>query len=384
MVVVQARPVEAKLNIEPFLPELERLGPAGREARRLDPRSVRALKESGFIRSLLPKREGGLEVTPQEFFATQLAIAEQDMATAWAGGIIAVHAYQLALMDQKARDTVYAEGPDVCISSSYNPVGAKCEAVEGGVMVSGRWGWSSGTDHCTWCLLGGVIPGEGYRTFLIPNSDYMVEDTWYAMGLEGTGSNDIVIDEPVFVPDHMSHKQMDGFNCMNEQDNPMYSIPWAQFFIRVVSTPAIGAVKKAIKLFAETRSGASTDPTKDAADPDILRRVAEASQLVDEAETLLFRNFDVMMDTVKAGREIPMIDRVKYRYQAGLVIDRMIEAIDLLFNVAGGRSVYVGAEMQKLWHDIHIARAHVANNPVGFARNYGNMLLGQDNKDVFV
>lgn len=384
MVVVQARPVEAKLNIEPFLPELERLGPSGREARRLDPRSIRALKEAGFIRSLLPKAQGGLEVTPQEFFAAQMAIAEQDMATAWAGGIIAVHAYQLALMDKRARDTVYAEGPDVCISSSYNPVGAKCEAVEGGVMLSGRWGWSSGTDHCTWCLLGGVIPGEGYRTFLVSNSDYVVEDTWYAMGLEGTGSNDIVIETPVFVPDHMTHKQMDGFNCVNEQSNPMYSIPWAQFFIRVVSTPAIGAVKKAIRLFAETRAGASTDPTKDAADPDVLRRVAEASQLVEEAEALLFRNFDQMMDAVKAGREIPMIDRVKYRYQAGLVIERMIEAIDLLFNVAGGRSVYLGAEMQKLWHDVHIARAHVANNPVGFARNYGNMLLGQDNKDVFV
>ena len=68
----------------------------------------------------------------------QMAVAEQDMSTAWAGGIIAVHAYQLALMDQKARDTVYADGPDVCISSSYNPVGAKCEAVEGG-MANSKW-----------------------------------------------------------------------------------------------------------------------------------------------------------------------------------------------------------------------------------------------------
>ncbi len=240
MVAVQPKPMKAELNIAPFLAELEKLGPAGREARRLDPRSIAALKASGFIRSLLPRAEGGLEVTPQEFFAAQMAIAEQDMATAWAGGIIAVHAYQLALMSQKARDTVYAEGPDVCISSSYNPVGARCEAVEGGVMLSGRWGWSSGTDHCTWCLLGGVIPGEGYRTFLVPKRDYVVEDTWYAMGLEGTGSNDIVIETPVFVPDHMTHRQMDGFNCVNEQPNPMYSIPWAQFFIRVVSTPAIG------------------------------------------------------------------------------------------------------------------------------------------------
>ena len=152
----------------------------------------------------------------------------------------------------------------------------------------------------------------------------------------------------------------------------------------MVSTPAIGAVKHAIRLFSETRSNASTDPTKAAADPDILRRVAEASQLVDEAEALLFDGFDRMLAQVKAGEAIPLIDRVKYRYRAGIVIENMMEAIDLLFNVAGGRSVYVGAEMQQIWHDIHIARAHVANNPVSFARNYGSMVLGGENKDVFV
>lgn len=384
MAVAQIKTAPVDMDVTSILELIEANGPAGREARRLPHASVAALKDSGFIRALLPRSHGGLEVSPQEFFAAQLAIAERDMSTAWAGGIIAVHAYQLALMDRRARDTVYAESPDVCISSSYNPVGAKCEAVPGGVMLSGRWGWSSGTDHCTWCLLGGVIPGEGYRTFLVPKSAYVVEDTWYSMGLQGTGSNDIVIETPVFVPDHMTHKQMDGFNCWNEQDNPMYAIPWAQFFIRVVSTPAIGAVRRALRLFCESRSGASTDPTKDAADPDVLRRIAEASQLVEEAEALLFRNFDRMMDAVKARRPIPMLDRVKYRHQASLVIVKMIEAIDLLFDVAGGRSVYAGSELQDIWRDIHIARAHVANNPVGFARNLGHMMLGGDNRDVFV
>lgn len=375
----------ATFDITPALEKVEAEGPANREGRRLTKASMEAIKATGFIRSLLPKDSGGLESSPQEFFAAQLALAERDMSAAWAGGIIAIHAYQLALMDKKARETVYGEtGPDTCISSSYNPMGAKCEVADGGIMLSGHWGWSSGSDHCSWVLLGGIIPEEGYRTFLVPRSQYEIEDTWYAMGLQGTGSNDIVISEPVFVPDHMTHKQMDGFFCKNEQDNPMYSIPWAQLFIRVVSTPAIGAAKRAIKLFAETRANASTDPTKAAADPDILRRLAEASQLVDEAEALLFRNFDVMMEAVHNGQEIPLIDRAKYRYQAGVVIHNMMQAVDLLFDVAGGRSVFVGAEIQNIWHDIHIARAHVANNPVGFARNFGNLILGGENQDVFI
>ncbi len=372
------------IDLAPYLDNIGARGEHGREERRVPAESVEELKKSGFIRALVPAQWGGLEVTPQEFFRAQIDIAERDMGTAWIGGIIAVHAFQLALMDEQAQRDVYGDSPDTCVSSSYNPVGGKTEKVDGGIMLSGRWGWSSGCDHCDWVLLGAIIADEGYRTFLVPRKDYEIEDTWYAMGLQNTGSNDIVIDKPVFVPDYRTHKQMDGFNCVNDQPNKMYSLPWAQTFARVVSTPAIGAVKHALKLFIANAATSSTDPAKLMSDPDILRRVAEVQNLVDEAETMMFRNFDVMLDTVNAGKQIPLIDRARYRYQAGTVIANMMKAIDLLFDVAGGRSVFTGAEIQNIWHDVHIARAHVANNPVAFARNWGNMLLGGDNQDVFI
>ncbi|HCV49405.1 MAG TPA: flavin-dependent monooxygenase, partial [Rhodobiaceae bacterium] len=101
-------------------------------------------------------------------------------------------------------------------------------------------------------------------------------------------------------------------------------------------------------------------------------------------EAIIFRNFDEMLDKVNKGEEIPMIDRVKYRYQASLVIERMMEAVDLIFDIAGGRSVYDGSPIQALWHDIHIARAHVANNPVGFARNFGGIQISGECTDLFV
>lgn len=372
------------LDIKPYLAKLGERKQENRELRKISPDSIADLKASGFIRSLVPKQWGGLEVTPQEFFSTQIKIAEQDMSTAWVGGIIAVHAFQLALMDEQAQRDVYGDDPDACVSSSYNPVGGRTEVVDDGILLSGRWGWSSGCDHCDWVLLGAIVKGEGYRTFLLPRSDYAIEDTWNSMGLQGTGSNDIVIDKPVLVPHYRTHKQMDGFNCLNQQTSPMYNMPWAQTFVRVVSTPAIGAARQALKLFKDNASTSSTDPTKLVGDPDVLRRIVEASDLIDQAETMMLRNFDAMMDLVNAGEQVPMIDRVRYRYQASTVIQDMIEAVDLLFDAAGGRSVFIGSEIQNIWHDIHIARAHVANNPVGFARNWGNMMLGGDNQDFFV
>ena len=356
----------------------------GRARRQVSGEVVQALKEAGFMRAVLPKRWGGLEARPQEFFAALVKIAEQDMSSAWIAGIVAVHAYQLALMDEAAQADVYADDPDTLISSSYNPVGGRAEPCEGGFRLSGRWGWSSGSAHCTWVLLGAIVPGDGYRTFLVPRAHYEIEDTWFVYGLQATGSNDIVIEEPVFVPEHRTHRQMDGFNCVHGQDNPMYSIPWAQMFIRVVSTPAIGAARHAVDLFVGNAASSSTDAAKLQGDPDIARRVAEAINDIDEVETILFRNFDRMLARVNAGEAIAMIDRVRYRYQASIVIDRMSAVVDRLFEVAGGRSVFDGAGIQDIWRDIHIARAHVANNPTPFARNLGSMTLGAENGDLFV
>ncbi|HCG95548.1 MAG TPA: flavin-dependent monooxygenase [Halieaceae bacterium] len=353
-----------------------------RAAREMSKEVVDALKECGFFTMLLPKQWGGLERRPQEFFAEQVRIAEADMSTAWAGGIIAVHAFQLALMSEEAQREVYENDPNTLISSSYNPVGARAEMCEGGFMLHGRWGWSSGSGHCTWALLGGVIPGDGYRTFLVPRSEYEIEDTWNVMGLQGTGSNDVVIPEPIFVPEHRTHKQMDGFNCVNDQENPMYDLSWAQTFVRVVNSAAIGALKKAVKVFVKSKQGNSTtDMTKFAGDVETQERLAKVLNTIAELEAVMYHNFDKM----EAANWKPSLeDRIMYRYQASLVIDKAIEAIDTLFDVAGGRSVFNGHPLQQLWHDIHIARCHVANNPTAFARNLGSVTLGMENQDVFI
>jgi 3-hydroxy-9,10-secoandrosta-1,3,5(10)-triene-9,17-dione monooxygenase len=232
------------------------------------------------------------------------------------------------------------------------------------------------------------VPGEGFRTFLLPKSDYQIIDTWHSMGLQGTGSNDILV-EDVFIPDYRTHKQMDGFTGANpgidENSAPLYKLPWAQTFIRVVSTPAIGAAKEGLRLYNEAVVGkASGDPTKLSGDTSTTERVAAAVNGIDEMEALLYRNFDEMMAAVNAGHEIPLSSRAKYRYQASLVIEKSMAVIDSLFSSAGGSSVFDGSAIQQRFLDIHTARAHVANNPTTFARNLGSVSLGADNQDFFI
>lgn len=355
--------------------------------RRVPQENIDALQKAGFFLALQPASWGGYELDPQDFFRMQMAIAQSCMSTAWASGIVAVHAFQIALMDERAQRDVWGDSVHTRVSSSYAPMG-KVEPVEGGFKFSGRWGWSSGCDHCTWALLGGILPDGTYRTFLVPDTDYRIEDTWHSMGLRGTGSNDIVI-EDAFVPDYRTHKQTDGFAGTNpgvtDASAPLYHLPWAQLFIRVVSTPAIGAAEDALALYTQMVKGkASGDVTKLAQDTGTQMRIATARNSLEEMKTVMLTNFDRMMRQVRAGEEVPLTDRILYRYQASLVIEKSIEVVDALFSSAGGSSVFEGSAIQQRFLDIHTARAHVANNPTAFARNLGAVSLGAENADPFV
>lgn len=370
------------------LQETFRLNAArAREERRVPAENIQALQDAGFFLALQPREWGGYELDPQAFFRMQLAIAEACMSTAWASGIVAVHAFQLALMDPRAQQDVWGEDIHTRVSSSYAPMG-KVEPVDGGFRFSGRWGWSSGCDHCTWALLGGILPDGTYRSFLVPREDYRIEDTWHSMGLQGTGSNDIIV-EDAFVPDYRTHKQSDGFQGTNpgvDENSPaLYHMPWAQLFIRVVSTPAIGAARDALTLYTSLVKGkASGDITKLAGDVATQTRVAEAVNTISEMETILFTNFDRMMAQLVKGEEIDLQERILYRYQASLVIEKSMALVDSLFSSAGGSSVFKGSDIQQRFLDIHTARAHVANNPTAFSRNLGLTTLGGDNTDFFV
>ena len=358
-----------------------------RAERKVPQENIDSLREAGFFLALQPASWGGYELDPQDFFRMQIAIAESCMSTAWAGGIVAVHAFQIALMDARAQQDVWGEDIHTRVSSAYAPMG-KVEVVDGGFRFSGRWGWSSGCDHCTWALLGGLLPDGSYRTFLVPRSDYIIEDTWHSMGLQGTGSNDIVVQD-AFVPDYRTHKQTDGFEGTNPgvsaDSAVLYHLPWAQLFVRVVSTPAIGAARDALSLYQNLVKGkASGDVTKLAQDLGTQMRIAQARNAIEEMTSVMFGNFDAMLEALRAGQAIDIDARILYRYQASLVIEKCIAVVDDLFSSAGGSSVFTGSEIQQRFLDIHTARAHVANNPTSFARNLGAVALGADNKDFFV
>jgi 3-hydroxy-9,10-secoandrosta-1,3,5(10)-triene-9,17-dione monooxygenase len=237
-------------------------------------------------------------------------------------------------------------------------------------------------------LLGAMIPPakEGdppdMRTFLLPRSDYRIEDAWHVFGLQGTGSQDIVV-ERAFVPEHRTHKAVDGFLCKNpgqaENDAPLFRMPWAQVFVRLVSTAALGGAKAAVRGAVEImQSRVSTNTGKASkADPLVIGAIARAHAQIDEMEAVLRRNMDDMMSYAEKGEDVPMEKRTLYRYQSSSVVRRCADLVDDLMPLLGGRAVYLSSPLIQPWLDLNAARAHVANDPNNMAGDVVGSLTGQ-------
>jgi 3-hydroxy-9,10-secoandrosta-1,3,5(10)-triene-9,17-dione monooxygenase len=356
-----------------LLPVLRDRAQETEDARAVPAESVKALAEAGFFRLLQPSRFGGAEADPLTFYTAVRMIASACGSTGWVASVIGVHAWQLALFPLAAQQEVWGDDPGTRMSSSYAPTG-KAAAVPGGHQVSGRWSFSSGSGHASWVLLGAIVTdAEGspvdFRTFLLPASDYVIDDVWDTVGLRGTGSNDIVV-RGAFVPEHRSLSFADVTKCAcpGQQANPapLYRIPFGSLFSYTITTPIIGMATGAYQAhvdYQRDRVRAAYIGQKVAEDPFAQARIAEAAAELDGAWLALERNMTELMEHATAGRPIPMPLRLRIRRDQVRGTGLAISAVDKLFENSGGRALRSGTPIQRFWRDAHAGRVHAINDP---------------------
>jgi 3-hydroxy-9,10-secoandrosta-1,3,5(10)-triene-9,17-dione monooxygenase len=374
-------------------PALKARRAQAREEQRVPDETVREMREAGFFKILQPEKWGGYAMDPQVFYAVGLEVARFCPSSAWILGVIAVHNWQLALFDDQAAQDVWADDPSVLISSSYAPVG-KVEVVDGGFRLSGRWSFSSGSEHCKWAFLGAVVPTPeapfdmaNYRTFLVPIEDYEIVHNWEVVGLQGTGSHDIVVDN-AFVPEHRTHKSIDGFLCDNPGNAvntaPLYRMPFMQVFVRAVCTATLGACFGALDAFIEVAKTRQVGPNKMKNDPFARVLAAEVKSELEEMKLTMIRNFDAMMECCRAGEPIAIENRVRYRYDSAVVADRCLALSGKMLKAAGSGGIRLDSDLLAYHLDILASQAHVANHSNPFAVNMGGVLFGEENADYAI
>lgn len=355
--------------------------------------SVADIEAAGLFRVLQPKRWGGYELDPRVFYRIQMTLARGCMSTAWIYGVIGVHNWQLPLFPEQAQQDVWKDDSSVRIASTYMPVG-KAEKVEGGYQFSGRWGYSSGCEHCEWIFLGALLPkSEGsdeleHATFLLPKSDFRIEKNWDVHGLRATGSHDIVV-EGVFVPEHRIQRTNNHSDegCPGRETNPgwLYKIPFTQVFQRAVSSACIGALDGAINEFKERASAhVGKHGSKTAEDPNAQYAVTDAMMVSDQLKLVLLRNYGRIVESIRDGRTLDVNERLMQRAQSSAVPKQCAEQVDALLRACAASGLYRSNPIERIFRDIHQSRGHIANNTDAYMRAHGAVMLGLPNMDPFV
>jgi 3-hydroxy-9,10-secoandrosta-1,3,5(10)-triene-9,17-dione monooxygenase len=379
------------MNGDEYLERVRSLIPAFREraafterTRRLPDESWADLQRAGLLRALQPARFGGFELHPTAFYRAAMEVGAACPSTGWVLGVLGVHSWQIAAFPERAQAEVWGADSTVQASSSYAPTG-KIECVEGGFKVSGRWSFSSGCDFCQWVILGGSTRNPDgtpdARSYLLPRSDYDIDDTWRVMGLSGSGSKDIVV-KGAFVPEHRTHKFLDAYNRDNPgqavNPGPLYRLAWASVFAYAIAAPAIGAAIGALDCWREGSRARRTayDHKLVAEDPFAQMRLAEAASAVDGASQRMLDTFDEMMRLAADGGEIGVARRARLRWDAANAVQLSVHAVDLMFESSGGRAIFQDNPIQRYFRDVHAIRAHALNNPQRAGRTFALAEMG--------
>ncbi|WP_319429726.1 3-hydroxy-9,10-secoandrosta-1,3,5(10)-triene-9,17-dione monooxygenase oxygenase subunit [Mycobacterium sp. RTGN5] len=394
MTSIQQRDAESVLTgIDELLPKLRERAQETEDLRRIPDATIAELDEVGFFKLLQPEQWGGLQSDPALFYEAVRRLASACGSTGWVAGILGVHNWHLAHFEQQAQEDVWSADPNVRISSSYAPMGAGV-VTDGGYLVNGAWHWSSGCDHASWTFVGGPVIKDGrpvdFGSFLVPISDYRIDDDWHVVGLKGTGSNTLVMKD-VFVPRHRftSFKAMSDLSSPGLQSNtaPVYKMPWGTIHPTTISTPIVGMAYGAYAAHVEhqgkrVRAAYAGEKAKD--DPFAKVRIAEAASDIDAAWGQLSGNLATEYALLLAGQDIPLELRAKARRDQVRATQRAIAAIDRLFESAGATALGTDTPLQRFWRDAHAGRVHAANDAERAYVMFGNQEFGLPLGDTMV
>ena len=362
-----------------LVPVLEQRAARTEELRQVLPENVRDLLASELIRIGNPRRYGGHDAEVDTAYEVGFELGRGCGSTAWCYSLWTAHNWWLGHFPERCQDEFFATGPDTLFSSGLNPAGGKAEPVSGGFKVSGHWGFSSGCDAATWVMV--AVPGSRPTSLLwllLPRSDYQIVDTWFASGMRGSGSKDIVI-AGAFVPAHRAiDPDLSGAEDMTGWElhgRLSYRAPLRCLAGWDLAAPLIGIAQGAADVFA-ARAQRMSGPGRAADSVALQLRLAEAAAEVDAARALHRQDIREILDRAARGAGFTELDRIRYRRDKAFIARLCVRAVDRLFEGSGARAVLDREPIQRFHRDAHGASHHAALSWDLVAEQFGRQAMG--------
>jgi alkylation response protein AidB-like acyl-CoA dehydrogenase len=358
----------------------------GESERRVPQAVIDALAEAGAFRTSIPKRYGGLESSMRTMLDVSSIIGEADGGTAWVVTLINVCNWAAGLFPVQAQDDIFGANPNARVTGVLAPTATSVK-VDDGYRISGKWFYNSGSWHADWAMLGIPIVDEAgepvdQATAMIPRSDLRLEETWFVAGMSSTGSN-CVIAEDVFVPQHrilsMSAALKDDYASEVADRESFYRSAFVPVLVLVLAGPQLGMGVGALDFVlskAANRPISYTFITAQSESTAFQLQIAEASMLIDGAKLHAYRAADDIDRVAAEGGKLELLSRARVRADAGVVIQNITRAIDILLFAHGAGGFANASPLQRLWRDSAVAARHAVILPQVSFEVYGKALLG--------
>ncbi len=249
-----------------------------------------------------------------------------------------------------------------------------------------RWPWVTGVDSCDWCMVVAYEqdkPGpDTHRHFLLHRPQIDVIDTWHAIGLRGSGTNDIRI-EQLFIPHHLSLPLADlrggespgGHGC----DHALYRLPAYATFGIAITSGTVGISREITAQYnaivRKKTSVMSEQSVMDFSSQQI--KFAEAQCAADSAAELLRFAADEFQAIASEGGRLPTdVERARCRALATFAGKTAMDAAKLVWDLSGANSVLSANPLAGLYTDVIVARQHFTQNTDPNFKSYGRALYG--------
>ena len=319
---------------------------------------IQKLKQLGVYRAFVPKRFGGDEISPRQFCELIERLSMADGSVGWVASFGMSPAYLGSLPEATLKE-LYKDSPDIVFAGGIFPP-QSAELVDDCFMVNGRWKFSSGCKGAD--IVGvGIAPkkdneSQGLpRMAVLPAHKAKIEMTWDTVGLKGTGSHDLVV-ENVSVPEAWTFVRGEP----SKLTEPFFKYPSLSLATQVLTVVGIGVAAAALDEFKKLAPGKAsiTGGAEIANRPVTQYEFSQAQAEFLAARNWFYQTMDVVWNEILAGRQ-PAAQQISDMRlsctHAARVSARVARKMQML---AGMTAIYTNNPFSRFVNDTNVVTQH--------------------------
>lgn len=316
-----------------------------------------AMREAGFARIMVPTTAGGAGASLVAGTRVCEELGRLEGSVGWIAQVTSGHGRLADCMTAEAATAVFDGGSGV-VAGSVQPTGM-AKPVDGGYRLSGRWAFASGFAMADYLVTAAKVEGPpkgapAQVALLVRPGDVELLDTWHTTGLLGTGSHDFVVDD-LFVPEAFTFPANDVWRVL-DGDGVEFGRPFGEYGPPLMAAVALGIAQRALEEFRDlvARKAAKPDAHWSAKLPLAYAALGTATMTVQSARLFLYENAQALAELGPGDPDVSLQARASCRY----VIDRMLETVDEIYELAGSTAIYATSRLERCFRDVQMVSHH--------------------------